>query len=131
MWRAGAKLAALTLLGGAGAAAIATSDDPSSNFKIGTIVSLRLFRDSITAATMAFDYQYSLWGLKEGSNEWLRAKHEVHNRFAYRLQELCFHNGGIYIKLGQHNWSIGICSSSRICTNNEGLNAEEMSSFLL
>ncbi|XP_038979417.1 uncharacterized protein LOC103698493 [Phoenix dactylifera] len=54
MWHAGAKLAALTLLGGAGAAAIATSDDPSSNFKIGTMVSLRLIRDSITAATMAF-----------------------------------------------------------------------------
>ncbi|XP_038980081.1 putative ABC1 protein At2g40090 isoform X10 [Phoenix dactylifera] len=51
---------------------------------------------------MAFDYQYSLWGLKEGSVEWLRAKHEVHNQFAYRLQELCFHSGGIYIKLGQH-----------------------------
>lgn len=48
------------------------------------------------------DYQYSLWGLKEGSIEWLRAKHEVHNRCAYRLQELCFRNGGIYIKLGQH-----------------------------
>ncbi|XP_008785348.1 putative ABC1 protein At2g40090 isoform X2 [Phoenix dactylifera] len=104
MWRAGAKakLAALTLLGGAGAAAIATSDDPSSTFKICTIVPLRLIRDSVTAATMAFDYQYSLWGLKEGSIEWLRAKHEVHNRCAYRLQELCFRNGGIYIKLGQH-----------------------------
>lgn len=55
------------------------------------------------AAFFAFsDYQYSLWGLKEGSIEWLRARHEVHNRCAYRLQELCFRNGGIYIKLGQH-----------------------------
>lgn len=102
MWRSGAKLAALTLLGGAGTAAIATSDDPSTTFKICTIVPLRLLRDSITAATIAFDYKYSFWGLKEGSVEWLRAKHEVHNRCSYRLQELCFRNGGIYIKLGQH-----------------------------
>lgn len=29
-------------------------------------------------------------------------KHEVHLRSARKLQELCFKNGGIYIKLGQH-----------------------------
>lgn len=48
------------------------------------------------------DYQYSCWGLRQGSTEWLKAKHEAHERSAYKLQELCFRNGGIYIKLGQH-----------------------------
>ena len=48
------------------------------------------------------DYEYSLWGLAEGSDERLRVKHEVHLRSARKLQELCFKNGGIYIKLGQH-----------------------------
>ena len=48
------------------------------------------------------DYKLSLWGLKEGSAEHARAKHEVHLRGANKLQDLCFRNGGIYIKLGQH-----------------------------
>ncbi|KAH0664093.1 hypothetical protein KY284_029024 [Solanum tuberosum] len=48
------------------------------------------------------DYEYSLWGLPEGSAERAKAKHEVHMRGARRLEELCFRNGGIYIKLGQH-----------------------------
>lgn len=48
------------------------------------------------------DYKYSLWGLPEGSPERERVKHDVHMRGARRLQELCFRNGGVYIKLGQH-----------------------------
>ena len=48
------------------------------------------------------DYEYSLWGLPESSIERARVKHEVHTRSAQKLQELCFKNGGIYIKLGQH-----------------------------
>ncbi|KAJ0661647.1 putative ABC-type Cd(2+) transporter [Helianthus annuus] len=48
------------------------------------------------------DYEYSLWGLPDDSTERTRIKHEVHTRSARRLEELCFKNGGIYIKLGQH-----------------------------
>lgn len=48
------------------------------------------------------DYEYSLWGLLEGSSERERIKHEVHLRSAQKLQDLCFKNGGVYIKLGQH-----------------------------
>lgn len=48
------------------------------------------------------DYEYSLWGLPESSIERSKAKHEVHIRSAHKLQDLCFKNGGIYIKLGQH-----------------------------
>lgn len=48
------------------------------------------------------DYEYSLWGIPEGSSERERMKHEVHLRSAEKLRDLCFKNGGIYIKLGQH-----------------------------
>ena len=70
------------------------------------------------------DYKYSLWGLPEGSPEWTRVKHEVHIRGARRLQELCFRNGGVYIKLGQHisqlvchshEFLLGDCGES-VCT---------------
>lgn len=111
MWRwAGLKKAAkgasLVLgVGGATAVVVATNtnaEDLSNSIKICTIVPLRLVRDSFTAAAIALDYEYSLRGFKEGTSEWLKAKHEVHLRCAQRLQELCFRNGGIYIKLGQH-----------------------------
>ena len=51
---------------------------------------------------MFLDYEYSLLGLPEDSIERTRVKREVHTRSARRLEELCFKNGGIYIKLGQH-----------------------------
>ncbi|KAI3470875.1 hypothetical protein Pfo_027538 [Paulownia fortunei] len=104
-WRAKTKLLlAATAVGGAGAGAvaIANSEDPASALKLSTAVPLRLLHDAATAATIAFDYEYSLWGFPEGSIERERAKREVHIRSALRLQELCFRNGGIYIKLGQH-----------------------------
>lgn len=89
-------------MGGAAAATVATSDDPFRTLKLYTAVPVRLFRDTVTAASIAFDYEYSLWGLAEESDERSTVKHEVHLRSARKLQELCFKNGGIYIKLGQH-----------------------------
>ncbi|KAI3817804.1 hypothetical protein L1987_11602 [Smallanthus sonchifolius] len=41
-------------------------------------------------------------GLPEDSDEKEKVKHEVHTRSARRLEDRCFKNGGIYIKLGQH-----------------------------
>ncbi|KAL4575022.1 hypothetical protein LXL04_021862 [Taraxacum kok-saghyz] len=104
IWPSKLKLAfAATALGcGVGAATIANSDDPATSFKLCTAIPLRLFRLSVTAATIAFDYEYSLMGLPEGSDERAKVKHELHTRNARRLEELCFKNGGIYIKLGQH-----------------------------
>ena len=63
------------------------------------------------------DYEYSLSGLAEGSNERAKVKHEVHLRSAQKLQELCFKNGGIYIKLGQHIGQL-VCKSyaALLCT---------------
>ncbi|XP_024990202.1 putative ABC1 protein At2g40090 [Cynara cardunculus var. scolymus] len=104
LWPSKWKIAfAATALGcGAAAATIANSDDPATSLKLCTAVPVRLFRLSVTAATIAFDYEYSLMGLPEDSDERVRVKHEVHTRSARRLEELCFKNGGIYIKLGQH-----------------------------
>ncbi|MQL92304.1 hypothetical protein Taro_024918 [Colocasia esculenta] len=102
--RACSRLAAAVALagGGAVAAGVVTSEDPAATLKICGIVPIRLARDSLTAASIVADYKYSLWGLEERSVEYARAKHEVHTRGANILQELCFRNGGIYIKLGQH-----------------------------
>uniref|UniRef100_A0A2P2L481 Putative ABC1 protein At2g40090 n=1 Tax=Rhizophora mucronata TaxID=61149 RepID=A0A2P2L481_RHIMU len=104
LWRTRTKLAvaATAIFSGGAAATIATSEDPATAAKLCTIVPLRLARDAVTAASIAFDYEYSLWGLPEGSIERSKVKHEVHLRSAHKLQELCFRNGGIYIKLGQH-----------------------------
>ncbi|CAN0909724.1 Putative ABC1 protein At2g40090 [Linum grandiflorum] len=104
LWRTQAKLAVAStaLVSGGAAAAIVTSDDPATALKVCTTVPLRLVRDSVTAASIAFDYEYSLLGLPEGSDERVKVKHEVHLRSARKLQELFFRNGGIYIKLGQH-----------------------------
>ncbi|XAR71931.1 Cadmium-transporting ATPase [Bertholletia excelsa] len=102
--RATRKLALVTTAvgGGVAAAAIVTSDDPATAVKLCATVPLRLTRLSFTAATIAFDYEYSLWGLPEDSSERTKVKHEVHMRSARKIEELCFKNGGIYIKLGQH-----------------------------
>ncbi|KAI3994389.1 hypothetical protein MKX01_012646 [Papaver californicum] len=97
-----AGVLATTVGGGIAAAKIATSDDPETTFKIYTAVPLRLVRDSFTVAAIAFDYEYSLLALPEKSAEREKIKHEVHTRSARRLEELCFRNGGIYIKIGQH-----------------------------
>ncbi|XP_011045017.1 PREDICTED: putative ABC1 protein At2g40090 isoform X1 [Populus euphratica] len=105
LWRTRGKLAvaATALLTGGATAAVATSeDDPATALKLCTAVPVRLYRNTVTAASIAFDYEYSLWGLSEGSFEKAKVKHEVHLRSARKLQELCFKNGGIYIKLGQH-----------------------------
>ncbi|KAK6121423.1 hypothetical protein DH2020_044825 [Rehmannia glutinosa] len=60
------------------------------------------YNGDLTAYDLLLDYEYSLWGLPEGSFERERSKREVHARSALRLEELCFKNGGICIKLGQH-----------------------------
>ncbi|KAG6765440.1 hypothetical protein POTOM_029482 [Populus tomentosa] len=104
LWRTRGKLAvaATALLTGGATATVATSEDPATALKLCTAVPVRLYRNTVTAASIAFDYEYSLWGLSEGSVVKAKVKHEVHLRSARKLQELCFKNGGIYIKLGQH-----------------------------
>ncbi len=47
------------------------------------------------------NYVYSLYGIPKGVEQNV-TRHEVQLCFTNRLQDLCFKNGGIYIKLGQH-----------------------------
>lgn len=46
------------------------------------------------------DYKFSTQGLEGDS--YAEALKKCHERSAFKLQRLCFANGGIYIKLGQH-----------------------------
>ncbi len=48
----------------------------------------------------AADYKWSLRNLS--GKEYEQAKRKCHARGADRLQQLCFANRGVYIKLGQH-----------------------------
>lgn len=47
------------------------------------------------------DYYFSLRNV-ENQDERIKVIKECHKRCAQRLVDLCFANGGIYIKLGQH-----------------------------
>ncbi|CAI5984847.1 unnamed protein product [Closterium sp. NIES-64] len=53
-------------------------------------------------SVVSSDYKTSLRGLPAGSEEMESEKRQCHLRCADRLQAMCFKNGGIYIKLGQH-----------------------------
>ncbi|MFS7967608.1 hypothetical protein Hanom_Chr09g00787691 [Helianthus anomalus] len=58
IWGGGAKskvaIGALALSAGAGAATVAKSDDPATALKLCTTFPVRLFRLSVTAASIAF-----------------------------------------------------------------------------
>lgn len=66
------------------------------------IMPLRMARNVVAAIEMVTDYIVTLYGVPEGSAKMEEARHQVHVRNAERLKNLCFKNGGIYIKLGQH-----------------------------
>ena len=54
------------------------------------------------------DYKFSTSGLEGASYD--EALKQCHSRSAFKLQRLCFANGGIYIKLGQHVAQlVGLC----------------------
>lgn len=103
-WLPRLKLAAAMGLGlGVGALGLsALGSEPRRSLRLLWSMSLRLGHDLATAAVIVADYNYSLYGLAQESLERAKAKHEAHVRSANRLKDLCFKNGGIYIKLGQH-----------------------------
>ncbi|KAK9838428.1 hypothetical protein WJX84_000652 [Apatococcus fuscideae] len=82
------------------AAWIGLSEDPRKRARIALYVPQRLLRDLCAAALIVGDYQFSLRGLEGSERDSARAA--CHRRCADRLQKVCFANGGIYIKLGQH-----------------------------
>jgi aarF domain-containing kinase len=48
------------------------------------------------------DYELSLMGLEYNSEEYHKARHEVHMRVAESILDLSKSNRGIYLKLGQY-----------------------------
>ena len=54
------------------------------------------------AAAITADYLYTLRDLDPGTEVYEERIAACHDRGAQRLLQLCFANGGIYIKLGQH-----------------------------
>lgn len=77
---------------------------PVPGMKISAMMKLpgRLGRDVACAGGILVDYLWSLQGLDPGGKAYEHAIEECHARGAQRLLNLCFSNGGIYIKLGQH-----------------------------
>ena len=93
---AGAAAAALT------ATASDASDAVTAAARTGGLAAVRLARDVATAAAIVADYKLSLRGAPASGPERDAILSACHARGAERLLRLCFANGGIYTKLGQH-----------------------------
>ena len=92
----------MVAVGGVGAFAHAAETDVGTAARLLPPAAVRVARDVAGVGAIVLDYRRSLRGLAEGSAARERAKAECHARSARRLRDLCFANGGIYIKLGQH-----------------------------
>lgn len=66
---------------------------------------------------LAKDYRFALDGLEGEELEVARSL--CHLRSAQKLQKLCFANGGIYIKLGQHVGQLVRCLAVWFCSSDE------------
>jgi hypothetical protein len=66
------------------------------------LLSMRFLR-TLTLLDAPADYKTALNAVPEADSEARQqALHACHQRSADKLLKLCFDNGGIYIKLGQH-----------------------------
>ncbi|XP_022103707.1 uncharacterized aarF domain-containing protein kinase 1-like isoform X3 [Acanthaster planci] len=63
---------------------------------------VRFGRAFFSAAFVALDYKFTLFGVDSESERYNELKSKVHLRSAQRLYRLCCKNGGIFIKAGQH-----------------------------
>ncbi|DBA69933.1 hypothetical protein WJX79_001480 [Trebouxia sp. C0005] len=79
---------------------IVLSDEPQRRARVAYNVPLRVIRDALAVISIASDYKFSTSGLE--GDTYAEALKQCHERSAFKLQKLCFANGGIYIKLGQH-----------------------------
>ncbi|GLC72431.1 hypothetical protein PLESTF_001246800 [Pleodorina starrii] len=84
---------------GAGAGLLVYQPTPE-DLRAAYLTPVRLGRDVYTAAATVIDYKLSLGTLTGAARE--AALRECHQRGADRLLALCFANGGVYTKLGQH-----------------------------
>ncbi|KAL4422859.1 hypothetical protein ABPG75_009056 [Micractinium tetrahymenae] len=94
------RVAAVTGVGALGLGSFAFIDEPLQIAYGAAMVPVRLGRDVVAAVSMLADYALTLRGLE--GEELEDAKRRCHQRGANRLLDVCFKNGGIYIKLGQH-----------------------------
>lgn len=91
------------LLGLGGAVAASQSETVAEKARLAYLIPVRLLRDVYTAASIVTDYKWSLDAVEEGEKAAREQQlHACHQRSADKLLKLCFDNGGIYIKLGQH-----------------------------
>ena len=74
---------------------------------------------ALTPPALRADYKVSLRGLSGAALETQR--NACHARGAERLQRLCFANGGVYVKLGQHIAQLVGCAPSLGCAFSSGL----------
>ncbi|XP_052276490.1 aarF domain-containing protein kinase 1-like isoform X1 [Dreissena polymorpha] len=74
----------------------------NNDWEISTIGAVRFGRAALTVARVVVDYKWSLRNLEPGTEQYLKLKSEVHTRSAEHLRNLCFVNGGAFIKVGQH-----------------------------
>eukprot|EP00879_Flechtneria_rotunda_P031719 GHRR01034673.1.p1 GENE.GHRR01034673.1~~GHRR01034673.1.p1 ORF type:complete len:438 (+),score=116.78 GHRR01034673.1:236-1549(+) len=89
---------------GAGVALWASqSETVMENARLAYLIPTRLARDIATAASIVADYKVSLRSVPgDNLDAYEEQLHACHQRSADKLLNLCFDNGGIYVKLGQH-----------------------------
>lgn len=87
------------LAGTTGATYLALRNNQWDPSNIGIV---RFGRAAVTVSRIACDYKLATLGMNEDSEEYAKARSEVHQRSAERLLRLCCVNGGAFIKVGQH-----------------------------
>lgn len=74
----------------------------NNQWDVSNIGVVRFGRAAATVSRIACDYKFATMGMDRDSEEYARARSEVHQRSAERLLHLCCVNGGVFIKVGQH-----------------------------
>eukprot|EP00878_Enallax_costatus_P022583 GHUV01023973.1.p1 GENE.GHUV01023973.1~~GHUV01023973.1.p1 ORF type:complete len:213 (+),score=58.02 GHUV01023973.1:171-809(+) len=79
------------------------SEEVAEHARLAYLIPTRLARDVAIAVSIVADYKTTLNNVPAGDPEGRQQQLSAcHKRNADRLLKLCFDNGGIYIKLGQH-----------------------------
>ncbi|XP_055343434.1 aarF domain-containing protein kinase 1-like [Paramacrobiotus metropolitanus] len=103
MWALGGRKIVPVLIGlGTAAGSLSLASGVDAN-EIGVV---RIGRAGATAARIAIDYKWSLFGLTTEAPGYRELMNEIHLRSALRLKELCCINKGAFIKVGQHVGSL-------------------------
>uniref|UniRef100_L7LWN6 ABC1 atypical kinase-like domain-containing protein n=1 Tax=Rhipicephalus pulchellus TaxID=72859 RepID=L7LWN6_RHIPC len=74
----------------------------NNQWDVSNIGIVRFGRAAATVSRIACDYKLATMGMDQDSEEYAKARSEVHQRSAERLLQLCCINGGAFVKVGQH-----------------------------